>query len=109
MAMCPECGSHYREPEDEQGQHPCPCCGSEWWDNDDEEEETTMTLVEVRDGNAVSWAVYDDADEAREAARQAERDAETLQRQGRDFGLCRPGEVQESQRKGRDVWVVTLP
>jgi len=29
----------YREPEDEQGQHPCPKCGYEWWEDPQREEE----------------------------------------------------------------------
>lgn len=38
MALCPECGRHFREPEDEQGEHGCPLCGY-WEDDEDDEEE----------------------------------------------------------------------
>lgn len=27
MSYCPVCRTYYREPEDEQGDHPCPKCG----------------------------------------------------------------------------------
>ena len=29
MSTCPKCRTYYREPEDEQGEHPCPRCGEE--------------------------------------------------------------------------------
>jgi len=32
MSTCKRCGKVYREPEDEQGDHPCPKCGYEWWE-----------------------------------------------------------------------------
>ena len=34
MARCNRCGRVYREPEDEQGQHPCGCVHG-CWDDDD--------------------------------------------------------------------------
>lgn len=49
MAKCPHCGRSYREPDDEQYEHPCPRCGrskeedirleAEWKEEDEEDEE----------------------------------------------------------------------
>ena len=38
MSRCGRCGKVYREPEDEQGTHPCPKCGFEWWAERENEE-----------------------------------------------------------------------
>ncbi len=39
MARCSRCGRVWREPEDEQGEHPCDCAAVDDWDDDDEEGE----------------------------------------------------------------------
>jgi predicted RNA-binding Zn-ribbon protein involved in translation (DUF1610 family) len=38
MAVCGRCNKHYREPEDEQGDHECPKCGWYWMDENDDED-----------------------------------------------------------------------
>jgi predicted RNA-binding Zn-ribbon protein involved in translation (DUF1610 family) len=41
MVYCPNCRKHFREPEEEQGEHPCPKCGRgpEWYAKQEEEED----------------------------------------------------------------------
>jgi hypothetical protein len=52
MACCPNCKRHFREPADEQGDHPCPHCGMspERWDwicRHEEEDCEPQTLAET--------------------------------------------------------------
>lgn len=43
MAYCPQCRKHFREPEEEQGEHDCPRCGL-GPENDKREEEAFNRL-----------------------------------------------------------------
>jgi uncharacterized Zn finger protein (UPF0148 family) len=46
MAKCPECGCHYNEPEDEQGEHPCPYCG---YDEDMQKQERNRVIADLEE------------------------------------------------------------
>ena len=64
----------------------------------------------VRSGSKVSWSYYKDLEEAIQASRMAEKEAEHLSRHGYDFGYQCPGNI-NFIRDGeyKNMYEVTMP
>ena len=67
--------------------------------------------VEVVVGCKVAWHYYDNKEDAIEAGKIAEYNAEILEAQGYDFGFQCPGKVEapESVYNESVYWKVTMP